>query len=157
MTLVLLSFALGAGFRINEVTASQCDQQAPGVGLEACEALTAWREEHGELESAEDLADVPGLGEASRRLLARADFASARERIWPEQKAAEPVDLNTASVATLADLPGIGAAKAADIVRFRDEIGPFASCDELARLPGMGRATVAGLGERCTVAAPASP
>jgi competence protein ComEA len=41
------------------------------------------------------------------------------------------VDINAASAAELETLPGIGEVRAGDIVRSRQEDGPFASVDEL--------------------------
>lgn len=56
---------------------------------------------------------------------------------------AAPVDVNTADAATLAtSLTGIGAAKAAAIVAYRDANGPFRTLDELAKVKGVGEKTV---------------
>lgn len=51
-----------------------------------------------------------------------------------------PVDINTASQAELESLPGIGPKIATDIIRERDENGPYASVDDLARVPTMTNA-----------------
>ena len=45
------------------------------------------------------------------------------------------VDLNDATAEELEALPGIGAKAAADIIRKRDENGPFSSVEELSRVP----------------------
>jgi competence protein ComEA len=50
---------------------------------------------------------------------------------------AQSLDVNTATQAELEALPGVGAKIAADIIRERDEGGPFASVDDLARVPTM--------------------
>lgn len=56
---------------------------------------------------------------------------------------AAPIDINTADANTLATtLTGIGAAKAAAIVAYRDANGPFKSLDELAKVKGVGEKTV---------------
>ncbi|KAA3629543.1 MAG: helix-hairpin-helix domain-containing protein [Proteobacteria bacterium] len=56
---------------------------------------------------------------------------------------AEPVDINTADVAVLAQaIKGVGEKKAAAIVAFRNQHGPFKSVDDLTQVPGIGRATV---------------
>ena len=52
--------------------------------------------------------------------------------------AAEMVDINTASAAQLEQVKGIGAAKANAIVAYREENGPFASVDDLVKVPGIG-------------------
>lgn len=50
---------------------------------------------------------------------------------------AQGLDVNTASQAELEALPGVGAKIAADIIREREEGGPFASIDDLTRVPTM--------------------
>lgn len=50
---------------------------------------------------------------------------------------AQSLDVNTASQAELEALPGVGAKIAADIIREREEGGPFASIDDLTRVPTM--------------------
>ncbi|MBK6597667.1 MAG: helix-hairpin-helix domain-containing protein [Proteobacteria bacterium] len=52
---------------------------------------------------------------------------------------AEPINLNTADVATLDQvLVGIGAEKAKAIVAYRQQHGPFKTVDELALVKGIG-------------------
>ncbi len=58
--------------------------------------------------------------------------------------AATPVNVNSADAATIAkSLDGVGAAKAAAIVAYRKAHGAFHSADELAKVKGIGPATVA--------------
>jgi competence protein ComEA len=53
---------------------------------------------------------------------------------------AGPVNLNAADAGTLArELKGIGDAKAAAIVEYRQKHGPFRSVDELALVKGIGQ------------------
>ncbi len=57
--------------------------------------------------------------------------------------AAEPVNVNTASVEELAEnLNGIGLSKAALIVEYREANGPFTHADELVNVKGIGVRTV---------------
>lgn len=57
--------------------------------------------------------------------------------------AATPVNVNTADAATLAhSLDGIGPTKAAAIVAYRDEHGPFKAVDDLSHVKGIGPATL---------------
>ncbi len=48
------------------------------------------------------------------------------------------VNLNTASVQELIELPGIGEVLAARIVAYREEHGPFQSLDALKQVSGIG-------------------
>jgi len=56
--------------------------------------------------------------------------------------AAQPIDINTATVHELQALHGIGAKKAEAIVKYREEHGAFQSVDELTKVPGIGKKTV---------------
>ena len=47
------------------------------------------------------------------------------------------ININTATAAQLDALPGIGALKADDIVKYREEHGGFASIEELMNIPGI--------------------
>lgn len=58
------------------------------------------------------------------------------------------VDVNTASEKALTTLPGIGPVKARAIIAYRKAHGPFHSVDELRRVKGIGKMTVAGLRHR---------
>jgi competence protein ComEA len=53
------------------------------------------------------------------------------------------IDLNTASVGRLEDLPGVGPVLAERIVAFREEHGPFATVEDLLDVPGIGEAKLA--------------
>lgn len=57
--------------------------------------------------------------------------------------AAGPVNINTADATTLSkQLKGVGPAKAAAIVQYRDKHGPFKSADQLAQVKGVGKKLV---------------
>ncbi len=66
-----------------------------------------------------------------------------------------PIDPNRADAQTLEILPGIGARRAAAILRERAR-SPFRDLDDLERVPGVGPRTLAGLAGRIAVAAPAA-
>lgn len=55
---------------------------------------------------------------------------------------AEKVNLNTAGLEALQYLPGIGASKAADIIRVREEIGGFKTLEDVLTVPGVGERTL---------------
>ena len=57
--------------------------------------------------------------------------------------AGTPVNVNKADAATLAhSLDGIGPSKAAAIVAWREEHGPFKNVDDLSQVKGIGPATL---------------
>lgn len=63
--------------------------------------------------------------------------------IWPLSALAGPVNVNTADAETIsAELQGIGLSKAAAIVAYRSEHGPFKSRAELTSVKGIGARTV---------------
>ena len=47
------------------------------------------------------------------------------------------IDINSASIAELMTLPGIGTAKAEAIVAYREEYGAFSSIEDLMNIPGI--------------------
>lgn len=53
-----------------------------------------------------------------------------------------PFDLNEASQEALESLPGIGPEKAADILAYKEQFGPFSSVDDLLNVPGIGQKTL---------------
>lgn len=69
--------------------------------------------------------------------------------------AADPVNLNSADAATLADaIVGIGPVKAAAIVAYRETHGPFKTVDDLLLVKGIGEATLAKNRDVLTAATP---
>jgi competence protein ComEA len=64
------------------------------------------------------------------------------------------VNLNTATVEELIRLPGVGPAKAAAIAAFRQKHGSFARVEDLDRVKGFGRKTLARLRPNLSVNGP---
>jgi competence protein ComEA len=72
-----------------------------------------------------------------------------------EVTGADPVDINSASAAELAEaMNGIGMAKAEEIVAYREKFGPFKSVDDLVMVRGVGEKTVEKNRDRLTVQSP---
>jgi competence protein ComEA len=114
---------------------------AAGAGL----AIDHWRRASPELvERLErvDRVERPAPSEPAprepRRAPDRARERSAREVRRAVRPPDGPLNVNHASAPELARLPGIGATLATRIVQAR----PFASLDDLARVPGLRRATL---------------
>ena len=59
----------------------------------------------------------------------------------PAGEAALSVNLNTASVQELVELPGIGETLAGRIVAYREENGPFIRIDQIMAVSGIGPGT----------------
>ncbi|MBX2797980.1 MAG: helix-hairpin-helix domain-containing protein [Myxococcales bacterium] len=113
----------------------------PGLGRTTAEAIVAERERAGPFRSLYDVARVRGVGDRGVQLLE--PFAVVSDP--------GPMSLNEASAAQLEQLPGIGPVLAARIVVDRADRGPFASVEDLGRVPGVGAATVERLRELVTV------
>lgn len=64
------------------------------------------------------------------------------------------VDLNTADVQTLETIPGIGPAKAAAIVSYRMQHGPFVRVQDVTKVPGIGPTTLQHIESFVTVGHP---
>ena len=79
--------------------------------------------------------------------------AASAGRTDPESPSADAasaalVPINSASEEELMTLPGIGAAKAAAIIAYREANGPFAELSDLCRVPGIKEALYSGLKDR---------
>ena len=71
---------------------------------------------------------------------------------------AGPVDLNSADAATLArELKGIGPARAAAIVAWRDANGPFRAPEDIVLVQGIGERVLEDNRDNIIVAAPEKP
>ena len=60
----------------------------------------------------------------------------------PAAWAAEPVNVNTATAEELTRLSNVGPSKAAAIVSYREEHGPFRSVQDLTKVTGIGERIV---------------
>ncbi len=78
----------------------------------------------------------------------------------PEARAAKPaaiVNINTASVSELQELPGVGAKTAARIVDYRTKKGPFRKIEELMNVQGVGEKSFLKLRSQLSVGAASAP
>jgi competence protein ComEA len=72
--------------------------------------------------------------------------------ITPDNLAAgAPVNLNTATLAELQTLPGIGETRASEIVAYRESHGGFQSIEEIQEVPGIGPVMFERLKDRIVV------
>lgn len=114
----------------------------PGLGPTLAEAIVSERA-NGPYAELDDVLRVPGVGPTTLELL--------RPFVVLEPVALEPLDLNRATAAELERLPGIGPVTAARIVVDREDHGPFERLEDLARVRGVGTATIEALREHVTV------
>lgn len=61
------------------------------------------------------------------------------------------VDINTATVAQLESVNGLGPKKAEAIVEYRKKNGPFKSVDDLDKVKGLGKASIDKMRSELTV------
>lgn len=108
---------------------------------------------------------VGGFAEdADRNAVNLADWVSDGERIYfltleeaAEQEAeiAEAagglVNINTADAATLCTLPGIGEARAQDIITYRTQSGGFESTEDIMKVPGIKTSVFEKIRDKITV------
>ena len=83
---------------------------------------------------------------------------------WPAeaQRATKPpvaastdiVNLNNATAAQIATLPGIGLKTAELVVQYREKNGPFKKIEEIMNVRGVGEKSFLRIKDRLTVAAP---
>lgn len=121
-------------------------------------------------EAAAQAPDLDGIQESIQQLAEiRARFGIPRGTIGPAERgtvrvpqpapaaAAVPadgdarIDINTATAAELATLPGIGPALVRRILEYREAHGPFLMPGQLANVEGIGQSTVERLLDRITV------
>ena len=68
-----------------------------------------------------------------------------------EERADGLVNINTASEEELSAIPGIGAGKAAAVVRYRQENGAFASIEDIMKVSGIKEGTYEKIKDKITV------
>ncbi|HUJ30173.1 MAG TPA: helix-hairpin-helix domain-containing protein [Candidatus Acidoferrum sp.] len=84
-------------------------------------------------------------------LVGVAAFAAAAQKKPP----AKPLDLNSASIEQIEQLPGIGPTTAKAIVQFREKSGPFQRVEDLLAIRLISKSRLEKLRPYVTVVAPA--
>jgi competence ComEA-like helix-hairpin-helix protein len=127
----------------------------PKIGAGLARTIIGYRQQHGPFGNLAGLDKVPGVGPGLLKVIAPhvsfgATLFSAPAAI-EGRLAGAATNINTATGVQLDALPGIGPAKAATILQYRTEHGPFATVDDLAKVPGFGTRAVARLRDRLSV------
>jgi len=164
-SILTLSRPLGPEERI-DVDRATAEELArlPRVGLALAKKIVADREAKGAFGGPGGLDRVAGVGAGLLAAIgphlafsgpsgpaANLPITSTQRGAQAEAASPRTVDLNSADVASLDALPGIGQARASAIVRYREANGPFHAVQELARVPGIGPAALIRLQGRVTV------
>ena len=122
----------------------------PRVGPRLAKVIIADREAHGPFRTLAGLDRVNGIGPGLLKLVASHVTFSGAGSATPAAVPG-PLNINSATAAELDGLSGIGPAKAAAILRYREQHGRFNSVSELERVPGFGPAAVARLRDQLTI------
>jgi competence protein ComEA len=120
----------------------------PKVGPRLAKTIVADRQAKGPFGSLDALDRVAGIGPGLLRTIGPHVVFSVTTGQAARAGPAAPLNLNTASLAELDALPGIGTVRAQAILRYREEHGKFAAVEGLAGVPGLSGAALARLKER---------
>ena len=180
LSLLLLFPVLAWAAAVNINTATEPELETlPGIGPSKAAAIIQYRTDHGPFKAVNDLDAVPGIGPSTLANLVPlvtvgdgktvvggappapvatnppadppATAPTAGTASPPPAAGGCPVNINAADAGSLLTLPGIGDSKAAAIVQYRTDNGPYASCAALAAVPGIGPAPIANLRDCCAV------
>jgi competence protein ComEA len=140
-----LARPLGRGEKI-DVDRAPAEEllRLPRIGPALAARIVADREARGPFGSLEALGRVSGIGPATLEALKpHVSFSGRPEPRWVLERSAGEVAggkvrLNTATEAELRQLPGIGPARAREIIADREANGPYRTLEDLARVPGIG-------------------
>lgn len=162
---------------LNTATAEALDE-LPGIGPSMAEKILAYREELGGFSYINQLLAVPGIGETKLESLlpyVRVDSTFAKLPLqepnsnapivksatqptdgdtvaWPTKlQPGQVIELNSATVADLQKLPGIGLAYAQRIADYRNKLGGYYSTVQLKEIGGIGNAKLNAMANHLTV------
>ncbi|GAB4316241.1 ComEA family DNA-binding protein [Pseudothermotoga lettingae] len=110
--------------------------EIPGIGPAKARSILDYRESNGPFQSIEDLTNVSGIGRATAEKMA--SFVDLKHNSFENKK----VNINRADLEKLSELPGIGEVKASEIIKFREQNGPFEKPEDLLEVPGIGPKTL---------------
>ena len=122
---------------VNSATADQL-KAVRGIGKSRALEIVRFRDKHGPFTSLEELERVPHMGDMPwgelDEVKTRLELRIAGESAPPIAPGPEQVDVNRANVEELRAVQGIGAARAQEIVEYREKYGRIEDLDELDAL-----------------------
>ena len=147
---------------ININTATSEELQAlSGIGEAKAAAIIAYREEHGAFNNISEIMNVSGIGEKIfeniRDSITTGDTSPSEGTSQsggmgqPAPPETALVNINTATSKELQVLSGIGEAKAAAIIAYREEHGAFGDISEIMNVSGIGEKIFEGIRRQITV------
>jgi competence ComEA-like helix-hairpin-helix protein len=154
--------APGERVDVDKATVAQLTR-LPRIGVRLAKVIVANREEHGPFGNVAGLDRVPGIGPGLLKSIEphvvfsgpvppEGQAGSGAAGSAPAaQGAPAPLNINTATAMELDALPRVGPAKAAAILQYREQHGPFTTIEELGRVPGVGPALLSSLRPRLSV------
>jgi competence ComEA-like helix-hairpin-helix protein len=81
-------------------------------------------------------------------------FLAPNSALAQKNPPTQPVNINTATIAQLETLPGIGATTAKSIVAFREKSGPFQRVEDLLAIKGISKSKLEKLRPYVTIGPP---
>ena len=132
---------------INTATSEEL-QSLSGIGEAKAAAIIAYREEHGAFSDISEIMNVSGIGEKIFERIR--DSITVGEYTRPSEETSQSddteqsapptalININTATSEELQALSGIGEAKAAAIIAYREEHGAFGDISEIMNVSGIG-------------------
>lgn len=117
-------------------------QKIPGVGPATAQKIIEFRQAGNNFYSVEDMEQIGGIGPTTVENL-RPNVTVGKEYLDKEKSRDEsgPVDLNTASIDQLKEVPGVGQVTARKILSYRDKYGGFRAPSDLKNISNIGPKT----------------